>query len=273
VDDKNVTNSIEQQSKKGKEHAKTIRVDCEGTSYFGGKAFVPIVLADAELQALVESEIKLPTAAREIKSIKRNVTVTQCKAIPSIISGKPEVKVFISGVIHKNIQYVDDYKGYVHDFAVDVPFSCNEKFRVFEKPDEYFSQKSTLTNERIFIDKKGHGANHHESGGATFEFYNQPIKCELLFSVVNDLDLFKEEDKYGRFHKITEKAEVVIFFKLTQKQQTHFRPDHKKPPVKPKDGHQVLNQQVDPLIEEEQSEPTVQERIKSIVQRIEKFNG
>ncbi|WP_017473052.1 CsxC family protein [Amphibacillus jilinensis] len=273
-------NQLEAMCKKPvKQHeAKTTRVDCDSASYFGGNAYIPVVLADAELQALVESEIKLPSQAREIKSIKRNVHITQCKAIPSVIPGRgffPEVKVFVSGYVHKNIQYVDDYKGYVHDYAVNVPFSCNQSFRVFRSPEEQFSQKSTISNERIYLDKKGHGADHHVSGGASYEFYNEPIECKLLFSVVNDLDLHKDVDQYGRFHKIVEKAEVVLFFKLYQKQQT-FLPlgGFGSPANQPTEG-KVKDEKPDSKAQatkKEQDYESAKERIKAIVARIESLD-
>lgn len=206
--------------------AKTIRVDCNSASFPGGNAFIPVVLTDAELQALVESEITLPTAAKEIKNMRRNISLTQCKAISSAIPSFGfffEVKVFVSGVIHKNIQYVEDCNGYLRDYSVDVPFSCNQTFRVRRNPEGFFSHKSTATNERIFIDKNGHGADRYKSGGVTYEFYNEPIECKLLFSLVNDLDLYTEVDENKNFKKIIEKAEVILIFKLIQQQQVCVR--------------------------------------------------
>lgn len=201
--------------------ADTIRVDCNSESHFGGIAFIPIVLKDVELQALVESKITLPTPAREIKNVRRNVSITECKAIPSV-ANPCELKVFVGGKIHKNIQYVEDCSGFVRDFSVNVPFNCNQAVKVdncFWTVSEKFSFKSTLTGERIFIDKKGHAADPYQSGGLTFEFYNEPIECRLLFSLVNDLDIHKNFDKRGRFKVIIEKAEVVLVFKLLQSQQ------------------------------------------------------
>ncbi|MBA4537063.1 hypothetical protein H1Z61_07870 [Bacillus aquiflavi] len=246
--------------------AKTIRVDCNSFGFsFGPTAFIPIVLGEVELQALVESEITLPTAAKEIKSVRRNISLTQCKAVPSAIPLSRQVKVFVSGVIHKNIQYVESCSGYLRDYSVDVPFSCNQA--VFApRAIELFSQKSTLTNERIFINEHGDGADKTTSGGLTFEFFNEPIECRLLFSVVNDIDLHKNIDSSGRFRKIIEKAEVVLIFKLLQKQQVPHCPCGMEDAQEGEENNQAQApaQSQSPIIHEK----NIHDRIKNIINRI-----
>ena len=206
--------------------ANTTRVDCNSTSLPGGNAFIPVVLGDVELQALVESEYTLPTPAREIKNVRRNVSLNQCRAIASSIPSRgffSQVKVFVSGVIHKNIQYVEDCNGYVRDYSVEVPFSCNQSLFVRRAPQGNFSSKSNAANERVFSDSHGHGGDHYQSGGSSYEFYNEPIECKLLFSLVNDLDLYQNIDADGNFDQVTEKAEVILIFKLIQNQQANIR--------------------------------------------------
>ncbi|KAF0817869.1 MULTISPECIES: CsxC family protein [unclassified Cytobacillus] len=189
---------------------------------------IPVVLAEVELQADVEADIKLPTPAREIKWIRKNVSLKQCKAIPSI-QNPGYVKLFVTGVVHKNIQYVEECSGYITDFSTDIDFSCNQQVKVFNTPLEFPSRKSSV-DERRFLDKTGHGADHTTGGSRTFEFYNDPIDCKLIFSEVNDLDLFKEFNRFGQFEKITEKMEITLFFKLLQNQQ--FNPKFVQPPKK-----------------------------------------
>ena len=207
------------------DQAEPIRVDCENNSYPpDGKHLkypivdVPVPLAEVEVQAEVEADIQLPTAAREIKHMRRNVSLKQCKAIRSKMDTHT-VKLFITGVVHKNIQYVESCSGNVKDYSVDIPFTCSQSVYVKNDPDyEHLSQKNTVY-ERRFIDGKGHGADRCTSGAYTYEYYNQPIECKLLFSFVNDLDLYKDFDSWGRFSRITEKMEVGLFFKLLQEQQ------------------------------------------------------
>ncbi|ESU33594.1 hypothetical protein G3A_05170 [Bacillus sp. 17376] len=216
------------------DQAETFRVDCSNNSYPpDGKHLkypvvdVPVPLAEVEIQAEVEADIQLPTAAREIKHMRRNVSLKQCKAIRSKMDPHM-VKLYITGVVHKNIQYVESCSGNVKDYSVDVPFNCNQAVYVKNYPDhEHFSQKNTVY-ERRYTDKHGMGADNCTSGAYTYEYYNQPIDCKLLFSFVNDLDLYKDHDAWGRFKRITEKMEVGLFIKLLQEQQVALPSKYEK---------------------------------------------
>lgn len=209
--------------------AKVKRVDCFSDSFepevFHPQDFpvidVPVVLAEVELEANIESDIKLPTPAREIKNIRKNVSLKQCKAIavPKFPNSSSKlVKVFITGVLHKNIEYVEDCSGVVKHFSTDVEFTCNETVKVFNKPVQFFSRKNSI-DELRFLDKKGHGADRCVFGQFTDEDYNEPIECKPIFTEVLELDLLKDFDRFGRFNKITEKVEVFLLFKLLQTQQ------------------------------------------------------
>ena len=70
---------------------------------------VPVVLAQRNIQIDVEAEIKLKEPFFEIKRIKKNVVLTQCKLLPisgRIVDGVPITgKLFISGFVRKNIEY------------------------------------------------------------------------------------------------------------------------------------------------------------------------
>jgi hypothetical protein len=213
------------------DEAKTLRVDCDSVSSppYGRNlnyriADIDVPLAVVDLQVDVESDIYLPTPAREIKQMKRNVSLTQCKAIISSMNNGV-VKLFVSGTVHKNIQYVEQCSGYVRDYSVEVPFTCIEAVKVYNEPSEEMFSKKTSVKERRFIDKKGHGADNCTSGAFTYEYYNEPIECKLLSSSVNDFDLYKDFDAWGRFSRITEKMEVVLCIKLLQKQQVNLDND------------------------------------------------
>ncbi|WP_338452235.1 hypothetical protein R4Z09_10310 [Niallia oryzisoli] len=183
-----------------------------------------VQLADFELEIDVEADIELPTPAKEIKSVRKNVSLKQCKAVPS--SHSPDVvKLFITGILHKNIQYVESGSGFVRDFAVDVKFSTikrveldNPVMNPFGQEDFEFSQK-TSTHEYRESNKSGHGANPHVSGFESFETFNEPIECKLLGTKIRELDLFNDFDHGGRFNHITEKAELRLFIRLTQMQK------------------------------------------------------
>jgi hypothetical protein len=82
-----------------------------------------------------ESFITLPEQALEIKSIKKNLKITQCRffnAIPPIAAGKPAdtPKLFLGGFVRKDIQYANvtnsstsTVEGEIKDFVIDIPIS------------------------------------------------------------------------------------------------------------------------------------------------------
>ncbi|KAA9025704.1 CsxC family protein [Niallia endozanthoxylica] len=183
-----------------------------------------VPLADIDLEIDVEAEIPLPDRVLEIKSIRKNVTLTQCKAVPSSYCPNT-VKLFITGILHKNIQFITGASSNVRDLRVDVEFSTvktveldNPIMSPFGQEDIEFSQKSSLYEYRE-MGKKGHGANPFVSGSETFETFNEPIECTLLGTKVREIDLFKDVDRFGRFSRIIEKAEIRLFLRLSQMQK------------------------------------------------------
>ncbi|MFC0470067.1 CsxC family protein [Halalkalibacter kiskunsagensis] len=210
---------------KPSDEAKVTHVSCDafGLDLEGNELNVPVInasvaLAEIEVAANVEAHIKLPTPATEIKNIRKNVSLTQCKAVPSFTGNGDVVSLFISGIIHKNIQYSDD-SGYIRDYAADVPFHCTQTVPLVNPADPEFPSVKNTVIERRFINKKGHGADRCTHGQFNFEVFNEAIDCKLLAAVITEVDLLKDFDKFGRFNKITEKMEVVLFLKLLQDQQ------------------------------------------------------
>ena len=192
-------------------------------------ALVP--LAELELEVDVEADVHLPTPAREIKSVRKNVSLKQCRAVPS--SQSPHiVKVFITGVLHKNIQYIEECSGFVRDHSADVVFTTikrvvlqNPVMNPFGQLDIEFSQKTSVAEYRE-IGKDGHGANQCVTGSETFETFNEPIECKILGTKIREFDLLKDQDKWGRFSTITEKAEIRIFLRLLQQQKVAFESEN-----------------------------------------------
>jgi len=181
-----------------------------------------VVLADVLLQTQVEADIKLPTFAREIKNIRKNIRLTQCKALPNSLDPSGfSVKLMVEGVVHKNIQYVEDCDGCLKDFAVDVPFRFFQQVNL-ENPVVNafgeFSSKNSGNFERREIAGNGMEADRCITGSLTFEVFNEPVQCKLLATSINEWDIFKNHDNWGRFNKITEKMDINVAIKLTQKQ-------------------------------------------------------
>ncbi|PLR97522.1 CsxC family protein [Bacillus sp. T33-2] len=195
---------------------------------------VAVPLSEVCLEADVEAKIHLPTPAREIKHIRKNVSLKQCKVIPSTLHPKHFVKVFITGVVHKNIQYVEHCSGVLKDHSVDVHFNCHRTIKLFSPvqfpvDDMEFSIKNTVL-ERRELDKDGHGADRCSSGSLTFELFNEPIECKLIAAAVKEIDILKNFDTWGRFDTIIEKMEVLMLFKIWQKQQVKKVGFHHYPP-------------------------------------------
>ena len=187
---------------------------------------VPVVLAEVELFANVEADIHLPTPAKEIKVIRKNISLKQCES--HIDRFRDNIaKVYVTGVVHKNIQYVESCSGYVKDYSVDVPFSFNQEVEIYNPAQQDYSNKSSLTEEYRYLDKSKHGATRCKTGSFTFEYYNEPIECKLLYSDIFELDIMKDFDRFGRFNKVTEKMEIFLALKLLQTQQ--FDPRYYEP--------------------------------------------
>lgn len=179
-----------------------------------------VIVGDVVVQALVEADVNLPTPAREIKNIRKNVSLKQCEAFPSSFGFGTTgvVKLFITGVVHKNIQYVEACSGFMRDFSVDIPFSCNVRVKNADVVDFVTSNKNAFDDvgEVRFIDKTGHEGDRCRFGGQTFEFFNEPIRCKLRSAEISEFDLLKDFDRFGRFNRITEKMEILLAIRLLQ---------------------------------------------------------
>ncbi|MFD3450558.1 CsxC family protein, partial [Microbacteriaceae bacterium 4G12] len=83
----------------------------------------PVVLAEEKVTICVDSKIKFPEPVLEIKAIKKNLKIVQCRLLA------PTNKLFLRGFIRKNIQYATPIKvkhgavqSEIHSLTVDIPF-------------------------------------------------------------------------------------------------------------------------------------------------------
>jgi hypothetical protein len=216
------------------------RVDCDfkGFKPKGEKLKVPVIdalvpLAEVEVEADVEADIHLPEGvyAREIKRIRKNISIKQCKAVESS-KGPWFVKLFITGIIHKNIEFVDDCDGTVKHFSTDVHFTCSDKVKLRNPIKDpwgdkgvAFSSKSSDNFEYRELSDDGMGANRCVTGSKTWEVFNEPIECKILGSHIREMDLLKNFNQFGQFDRFTEKMEVTLWIKLSQMQQVKIEQD------------------------------------------------
>ncbi|MGD7022335.1 hypothetical protein ACQCVK_07075 [Rossellomorea vietnamensis] len=68
--------------KKHCQKAKVKDVSCQAGSYnVPGGTYVPVILAYVNLEKDIASHVTLPSPAKEIKSIKKNVSLKQCEVL------------------------------------------------------------------------------------------------------------------------------------------------------------------------------------------------
>ena len=205
----------------------------------GSVANVPVVLAQLTVQANVNSVIKLPEYAYEIKQIKKRLKITQCLLI------QDTNVLFLKGFIRKNIDYStretsgsEGLCGDIRHCTVDVPFSCttpvtfngiaplaprvntSSEFQYQKKEDLFhpdFSEKDHLLSGDL-----------REHNQISAEFFNDLPFCDLISARIVEFDeqLMPERPKEKeyvipfeekRFRRIEEKMVVFITLRLLQK--------------------------------------------------------
>lgn len=188
-----------------------------------GYAKIPIVLAEFTVQIDVESKIKLEEKAVEIKRIKKNVFLTQCRLI-----GKTH-KLFLKGFIRKNIEYatVDSFSrssicGDIKHTTVYVPFQCITEVCLNPCP---MIEETPPSEEIIYFDEKNMGRDMKEVDFVSEEFFNEKVFCELIKAKIFEADIADDTEKLEChpvervFRSFTEKEVVYLTLKLLQKQQ------------------------------------------------------
>lgn len=209
----------------------------------GVTAKVPVVLAELNVQINVDSMIRLPEPALEIKDIKKNVKLTQCLVLQDPDQVIPPM-LFLKGFVRKNINYgVRDCSnqegvcGDIRHCTVDVPFNCatsvvfngadpilpvvntQTKFQFFRRedlPDRKFPEKDQLLS-----------GDFSEFNQITEEFFNELPYCELVSARIVEYDEFinrvrppgEHPFEEREFSRIEEKMILLITIKVLQKQQ------------------------------------------------------
>lgn len=218
-----------------------------------GKATVkvPVVLAETVVQLDLNPTIKFPEPVLEIKNIKKNLKITQCRLL------LPTNKLFIAGFVRKNIQYATPKYGTkdalisdIRSLTIDVPFKAVTEVDYIRKPQFTFgpqNQEFTFFTESDLPD--GFSSKEKLLAGDLSQFdqfsgedFNELPYCELLSSRFiqydealdrkmgrvydekgNKIDAPFEE---GTFNSIEEKMVVELKLKVLQKQQINV--DSKK---------------------------------------------
>lgn len=221
----------EERTCKGRVKESTTLCECDNYPYpYPGYAKIPVVLGEFTVQIDVESKIKLCEPAIEIKRIKKNVYVTQCR----LIAGTN--KLFLKGYVRKNIEYATkecSYKdaicGDIKHTTVSVPFECVTKVDFKKYPKLFATPKAQMVE---YLDKKAIGKDPKEQDLISYEYFNEKVFCELEKAYIYEADIVEEEDKLEcekgetLFHSFVEKEVIYLTLKLLQKQQIYdFHPD------------------------------------------------
>lgn len=194
---------------------------------------VPVVIAEFTVQIDSESKIRLAEPAIEIKRIKKNVFLNQCRLV-----GKTG-KVFISGFVRKNIEYAtmdccnnSSVSGDIKHTTVHVPFRCITELKNMRTPHLQFNEPA---EEMFFFDEKNMGRSMKETDMKSEEFFNEKVFCELVHASIHEADIVEEFEKLQCIQKeivfqtFIEKEVICLTIKLLQKQQVCDEKPHKKP--------------------------------------------
>lgn len=224
---------------------------------------IPVVLAEAEVTIPIEAVIKLDKKAIEIKRIKKNVFLTQCRLIPFSDDHHDKEKctgiLSISGFIRKNIEYATEgcvskdknVCGDIRHCTVKVPFHCITKVKFFREP--FFCKTPTSEELEFFTEdfesndicaEPVIGKDPCLQTFTSTEIFNEDTFCELEKACITEIDIHKcaaplskdccESSGDHEFKEFKEKIVLKLTVKVLQKQQVRLcslgKPDKKHGP-------------------------------------------
>ncbi|ADU32009.1 hypothetical protein Bcell_3769 [Evansella cellulosilytica DSM 2522] len=219
---------------------------------FGEKtAKVPVVLAEEQVQLDLNAKIEFPEPVLEIKEIKKNLKITQCRLL------LPTNKLFIKGFVRKNIQYATPNYSTKHavvsnirSLTVDVPFSTvtevdfinDPTFKLLPDSQEFSYFKSSKLPDGHASTEKMLSTDLSQYNQISGEEFNELPYCEIVSTHFIELDkaldrkMGRVRDRRGEeleapfeegtFTKIEEKMVVEVKIKVLQEQQVNI--DSKK---------------------------------------------
>ncbi|MCY6371997.1 CsxC family protein [Clostridium ganghwense] len=207
-------------------------------------AKIPVVLGEKDIQIDVEAEIEFKEPYYEIKRIKKDIFLTQCKLIPRI--GKKQCgrklksgKLFLEGFVRKNIEYAtacctsdDAVCGDIKHMTVDVPFRCVTEIE-YDVPPQVCTRKPAEEIELICTKQCCNDCEDQVIGAVPCEqnfedviCYTEKPFCELEEARIYEADIHKERVCTCPTHpykKIVEKMVVYLRIKVLQLQQVKIK--------------------------------------------------
>ncbi|MBU3171997.1 CsxC family protein [Clostridium estertheticum] len=212
-------------------------------------AKIPVIIGETEIQIDIEAEFNLNEPFYEIKRIKKNVYLTQCKLLPrsgvvaadgTLISGK----LFISGFVRKNIEYatadcIGDkvVSGRIAHTTIDVPFTAVTELEYSVPPvvsvrgvqTEIDLLSSCGCNDCTGTIMGKSGCEQYFEDSITF---TETPYCELVGVRIIEDDINADpikchpDSKVQLYNKIIEKMVLYVKIKVLQVQQVNIPLTH-----------------------------------------------
>ena len=202
---------------------------------------IPVVLTECNVTITIQSSHKIEDDVLEIKRIRKNVYLSQCKLIPNSENGKPNTGIlFLDGFIRKNIEYsTDEYnnnngvsRGKLKHVTFKIPFKCTTRV-TFNTPPKYNSNTPENNVEILenFInpcntcDEAIQGENIRDKNIQLIEFFNEKVFCELISAEFIESDILENPicKEYNKgYNKLTEKVVLLLTIKLLQNQNVEI---------------------------------------------------
>ncbi|WP_216829589.1 CsxC family protein [Alkalihalobacterium elongatum] len=209
---------------------------------------VPVVLAETVVQIDLNPTIKFPEPVLEIKAIRKNLKITQCRLL------LPTNKLFITGFVRKNIQYATPHFGTkdavisnIRSLTIDIPFKTVTEIDYINKPK--FDLAPPTQRSSYFMKSQlpdGFASKDHLLSADLSQFdqfsgeeFNEVPFCELISSRFYEYDealdrkmgrVYDEKGKSidapfeeGTFTEVEEKMVVEVKIKVLQKQQVNVK--------------------------------------------------
>lgn len=179
---------------------------------------VPIVLAEPQIIIPIQNTFNLDDNVLEIKRIKKNVYLSECKLLPN-----SEV-LFISGFIRKSIEYAclegkenSNLSGKIKNTKVKIPFNCTTKIKFITRP----ICSNNVTEQEV------ESVNDCNEESFMFnESFDEKISFELVNSQIIETEVIKYPIKeHSKIIKsptgsnINEKSVLYLTINILQKQK------------------------------------------------------
>ena len=203
---------------------------------------IPVVLADINVIFNMETNLKLDRLAKEIKSIKKNVFLTQSCIVNFLEYEEPNtVILFIKGFIRNNIEYISSNynvkgikknSGHIRYCIVESPFEFNTKITLSREP---ILSKNFTKNELEFCNYKSSEydstsnnfseLNLCNEGSLFTEIFNEKPFIELIRADIIEVDVKKNSilkdipNIEESVTNIIEKSVVNLALKVLQRQE------------------------------------------------------